>query len=522
MTKLTQKGMKFVWKKDCEESFQALKTRLTTAPILIIPERGVNYVVYTDASLRGLGCVLMQSDRVVAYASRQLKTHERNYPTHDLELAAIVHALKTWRHYLYGERFELYSDHKSLKYLFTQKELNLRQRCWMEYLEDFDFGLHYHPGKANVVADALSRKSHGYIAWLHIQKWKLIESILDYELHVNIHENKACLYNLVTRPTLLGKVVEKQQDDVLSKSIREKILAGNKREGWTLHEDDSLKYLGRLYVPDVQELRDDILHEAHYSSYTIHPGSTKMYHDLHRQFWWNGMKKAIAVFVSKCLTCQQVKAEHQKPAGSFQPLPVAEWKWDHITMDFVTGLPHSPKKKDAVWVIVDRLTKSAHFIPVKTTDSTEILGKIYIQEIVKLHGIPLSIVSDRDSKFTSQFWDSLQRALGTQLNFSSAFHPQTDGQSERTIQILEDMLRACVLDFHGSWEDHLSLAEFAYNNSFQSSIGMAPYEALYGKPCRSLLCWAEVGENVLLGPEIIQETTEKIKVIKQRLLTAQS
>ncbi|RVW15625.1 Transposon Tf2-8 polyprotein [Vitis vinifera] len=157
----------------------------------------------------------------------------------------------------------------------------------------------------------------------------------------------------------------------------------------------------------------------------------------------------------------------------------------------------------------------------KTTDSMNSLAKLYIQEIVRLHGIPISIVSDRDPKFTSQFWQSLQRALGTQLNFSTVFHPQTDGQSERVIQILEDMLRACVLDFGGNWADYLPLAEFAYNNSYQSSIGMAPYEALYGRPCRSPLCWIEMGESRLLGPEIVQETTEKIQLIKEKLKTAQ-
>ncbi|CAL2257126.1 unnamed protein product [Prunus armeniaca] len=433
MTKLTQKGVKFIWTQECEKSFQELKTRLTTAPILIIPERDIGYVVYTDASKQGLGCVLMQSDRVVAYASRQLKNHERNYPRHDLELAAIVHTLKTWSHYLYGERFEFYFDHKSLKYLFTQKELNLRQRRWMEYLEDYDFGLHYHLGKANIVADALSRNTNGFVAGLQIYKWKMMNCIQDYNLHVNVLEHGAYLYNLVTRPTLLGKVVEKQQEDNSCKSIQEHILDGDKIEGWTFHEEDGLRYLGKLYVPEIPELKNEILHEAHYSSYIIHPGSTKMYQDLRRPFWWNGMKRDVAIFVSTCLTCQQVKAEHQKPAGPLQPLPVAQWKWDHITMDFVTGLPRSPRGKDAIWVIVDRLTKSAHFISVKTTYSTETLEKLYIREIVRLHGIPISIVSDRDSKFTSQFWGALKKALGSQLNFSSAFHPQTDGQSERTI-----------------------------------------------------------------------------------------
>ena len=168
LMRLTRLGVRFDWTDACEEAFQLLKERLTTSPVLVVPTGGVRYVVYTDASRLGLGCVLMQEGRVVAYGSRQLKTHEQNYPTHDLELAAIVFALKIWRCYLYGEQFEVFSDHQSLKYLFTQKELNLRQRRWMEFLEDYDFTLQYHPGKANVVVDALSRKTHGLVASLKI------------------------------------------------------------------------------------------------------------------------------------------------------------------------------------------------------------------------------------------------------------------------------------------------------------------------------------------------------------------
>ena len=175
-----------------------------------------------------------------------------------------------------------------------------------------------------------------------------------------------------------------------------------------------------------------------------------------------------------------------------------------------------------VWVIVDRLTKSAHFLGMKTTDTTETLSQLYIREIVRLHGVPLSIVSDRDSRFVARFWQSLQQAMGTELHFSIAFHPQTDGQSERVIQVVEDMLRACMLDFKGNWCNHLPLVEFAYNNSYQASIGMPPYEALYGRPCKSPTCWLEAGESSMFGPEIVQETTEKIQLIRERLHTAQS
>ena len=190
-------------------------------------------------------------------------------------------------------------------------------------------------------------------------------------------------------------------------------------------------------------------------------------------------------------------------------------------MDFVTHLPRTSRKHDAVWVIVDRLTKSAHFLVVRMTFTLEEFCRLYVREIVRLHGVPVSIVSDRDPWFTAQFWKSFQKAMGTQLSMSIAFHPQTDGQSERTIKILEDMLRACVLDLKGSWEENLPLVGFAYNNSYQVSIQMAPYEALYRRPCRSPICWTEVGESSITGPDLIRNTSDNVGMILKRLLTAQ-
>ncbi|KAL2237203.1 UNVERIFIED_CONTAM: Transposon Tf2-11 polyprotein [Sesamum indicum] len=245
------------------------------------------------------------------------------------------------------------------------------------------------------------------------------------------------------------------------------------------------------------------MHEAHYAPYAMHPGSTKMYRDLRPYYWWPTMKKNVAEFVAKCLTCQQVKTEHQAPAGKLHPLTIPEWK-----------------RHDAIWVIVDRLTKSAHFLPIRQNDSLDKLAELYVLEIVRLHGIPTSIVSDRDPRFTSHFWGSLQTALGTKLHFSIAFHPQTDGQLERTIQTLEDMMRSCVIEFRGNWDDHLPLMEFAYSNSFHSSIGMAPYEALYGRKYRSPICWDIEGLRQLEGPELVQETVDKIKTVKKCLKAA--
>ena len=234
------------------------------------------------------------------------------------------------------------------------------------------------------------------------------------------------------------------------------------------------------------------------------------------------MKGDVAKFVSKCLTCQKVKAEHQRPAGELQPIEVPEWKWEQITMDFVVGLPKTVEGYDAIWVVVDRLTKSARFIPMKVTYSVEKLAELYVNNVVRLHGVPLSIISDRDGRFTSNFWRCVQKSLGSQLKFSTAFHPQTDGQSERTIQTLEDMLRACVMDFGGSWSKRLPLIEFSYNNSYQASIGVAPYEALYGRKCRSPIHWFEAGENNLEKTDFIRDTTEAIKKIRDRMGTAQS
>lgn len=206
------------------------------------------------------------------------------------------------------------------------------------------------------------------------------------------------------------------------------------------------------------------------------------------------MKRGVADFVSKCPNCQQVKAEHQRPSGLTQLMEIPMWKWEMINMDFVVGLPRTQRKFDSIWVIVDQLTKSAHFLPVKSTDTAEQYAQLYIKEIVRLHGTPLSIISDRGAQFTTNFWKNFQQGLGTQVNLSTTFHPQTDGQAERTIQMLEDMLQACVLEFKGNWDDHLSLIEFAYNNNFHDSIQMAPFEALYGRRCRSPIGWFKVGE----------------------------
>ncbi|GJW74310.1 putative nucleotidyltransferase, ribonuclease H [Tanacetum coccineum] len=461
LTQLMRKGEKFVWTDEGQDSFEELKWRLVSAPILTLPSGSGGFQIYSDASKKGLGCVLMQHGKVIAYASRKLKPYEVNYPTHDLELAVVVFALKIWRHYLYGEACDIFTDHKSLKYIFTQRELNMRQRRWLELLKDYDTNIQYHPGKANVVADALIRGSGGYWASMRIES------------------------------NLMLQIKEAQRDDGELWAIVQNVEDGKHTE-FSVDDDGVVWFEDRLCVPNDQALREKVMTEAHSSPFTIHPGSTKMYRDLKQYFWWNGMKQDVATFVSKCMTCQQVKIEHQRASGLLQPLEIPMWKWDEISMDFVTGLPTTQKRHDAIWVVVDRLTKSAHFLPIRKNYGISKLAEIFRQEIVRLHGIPTSIVSDRDPKFTSRFWKGLQKAWGTRLKFSTAFHPQTDGQSERTIQTLEDMLRACALEWTGSWDEYLCLVEFAYNNSWHASIKAAPFELLYGRKCRAPICWDEV------------------------------
>nr|GEZ60402.1 hypothetical protein [Tanacetum cinerariifolium] len=352
-----QKNKPYIWGDDEEEAFQTLKLKLCSVLILSLPEGSEDFVVYCDASLKGRGAVLMQREKVIAYALRKLRKNEENYTTHDLELGAVVFALRQWRHYLYGTK------------------------C-----------------TANVVTDALSRKDK--------------EPMRVRALVVTVHNN------------LPEQIQNAQVETCKEENIGAERFVG---EG------------------EPFEVRSD------------------------------------------------VKAEHQKPSGVLQQPKIPIWKWERITMDFITKLPRTPSRYDSIWVIVDRLTKSAHFISVNEKFKMERLTRLYLKEIVYRHGVPVSISLDRDARFTSNFWRSLQESLGTNLDMSTAYHPQTNGQSERTIQTLEDMLRTCVIDFGSGWDKHLPLAEFSYDNSYHASIKAAPCEALYRRKCRS----PAVGKRVM-------------------------
>ncbi|GJW75349.1 putative nucleotidyltransferase, ribonuclease H [Tanacetum coccineum] len=354
MTKLTQKKVAFEWGDKQEAAFQTLKTKLCSAPILALPQGAENFIVYCDASHKGLGAVLMQNEKVIAYASRQLKIHEKNYTTHDLELGAVVFALKIWRHYLYGTKCTVFTDHKSLQHILDQKELNMRQRRWLELLSDYDCEIRYHPGKANVVADALSRKERSK----PLRVRALVMTIgLD-----------------LPKQILNAQTEAQKPENLKNEDVGGMIRKDLPKERLEPRADGTLCLNGRSWLPCYGDLRTVIMHESHKSKYSVHP----------------------------------VKVEHK--ANRIVVQPRTEWKWDNITMDFVTKLPKSPQGHDTIWVIVDRLTKSAIFTPMRETDSMEKLARLYIKEVVARHGIPVSIICDRDPRFASRFWRSLQLA----------------------------------------------------------------------------------------------------------------
>nr|GEU41467.1 putative reverse transcriptase domain-containing protein [Tanacetum cinerariifolium] len=362
LSKLTQKNKKYEWGMEEEEAFQTLKQKLCSAPILALPEGTENFIVYCDASLMGYGAILMQRENVIAYASRQLKKHKENYTTHDLERG--------------------------------RKELNMRQRHWIELLSDYDCEIRYHPGKGNVVADALSRK---YREPLRVRS-------LVMTVYTNLPE----------------KILEAQTEEMKEENGKAENLGRLLKPIFEIYANGIRYFKGRLWLPLFRGIKDMVMHESHKSKYSIHPGSDKMYQDLKKFYWWPNMKAGIATF----------------------------WKWEKITMDFVSGLPRTPCGYDSIWVIVDHLTKSAHFLPIKKTGSIEKLAQL--------------------------------------------------------------------------WDRHLPLVEFSYNNSYHASIKAASFEALYGRKYRSPVCWSEVGDSQLTGPELIRETIEKIVQIKNRLLTARS
>jgi hypothetical protein len=328
MTKLLEKDAKFVQSKECEEALLTLKKLLTTAPVLAQPDLEKPFHVYCDASSTSLGGVLKQDDRVITYASQQLWRHEEHYPTHDLEFLIVVHALKLWRHYLLGNLVYIYTYHKSLKYLFTQPDLNMRQWRWLELNKDYELEIHYHPRKTNVVADALSRKEH--CNHLMVQ---LLASCSDPEEPSLWVIPKGVLNIIALIPTIKEEVIAAQKMDVGMGHIWRRMQLAE-AQCFGEDADGVLWFKNHLVAPKDFQLHRKIMDETHCSRYSIYPRTNKMYQNLKKSFWWTRMKE-FAKYVPKCDTCRSVKADHLRPVGNLQPLSIPEWKWEDISMDFI-------------------------------------------------------------------------------------------------------------------------------------------------------------------------------------------
>nr|GEX16700.1 hypothetical protein [Tanacetum cinerariifolium] len=410
-----------VYSKSKEEHEQHLRT------VLVILREKKLYAKFSKCEFwleRVLFLGHVVSTKGIEVDPAKLEPYEENYPTHDLELAAVVFALKIWRHYLYGETYDIFTNHKSLKYISTQKELNMRQGRWLELLLDYDANIQYHSRKANVVADAHSRKSYGSMSCLITQP-DIVADLNQLEAEIYISKADGVIAQMRVESTLLTRTKEAQKDDGELWAIMQNLEDG-KQDEFRLDNHGVLWCGDRLCVPDDTEIREALLSEAHSSP---------------------------------------VKIEHQRASGLLQQLEILVWKWEKITMDLVTGLPKMLRKNDAIWALVDRLTKSAHFLPIREGYPANKLAKFFQKEIIRLNCTPVSIVSNRDPRFIAQFWKGFQRA----------------------------------------WE-------FAYNKSWHTSIGMAPYEMLYGRKCRSPVCWNEVGEETIKGPKLVRITNEKVEV----------
>ena len=455
----------WAWTPERHSAFQDIQNALMSAPVVIAPDFSRPFVLRTDASKYAVGAVLSQTvdgeERVVAYESRKLNKHEMNYEVHDKELLAIVHSLRTWRHYLLGQRFSVLTDNTPAKHILTKStdQLNERQARWLAFLADFDFDIQHIPGRTNSAPDALSRRA-------------------DYMLSA-LRSSTVTIQPSQQQRDILTAVFESATSDPTYQAALEATREG-KASPYTLHRDVLFHTAsGRLYVP-AGDLQTRLLHEAHDTPTSGHLGRHKTLARLQEHFFWPYMDKSVRDYVRSCAACQLNKPPSRAPYGMLMSLPVPDRPWQSASLDFIGVLPTTESGHDMILVFVCRLTKMIHLIPCKSTADAQEIAALFIKHIYRLHGLPSQLVSDRDSKFTSDFWQALFSQLGSKLSMSTANHPQTDGQTERANRTVEEMLRMFVSPFQNDWDEHLALVEFAYNSSKHASSSHSPFELNYG------------------------------------------
>ena len=464
ITELTKEKVKFDWTSAHQKAFVTLKNAMQVAPVLVLPDPKLPYVIHTDASSYAIGAVLMQDQgkgfQPIAFLSKKMLPAETRYPVHEQELLAIIHALSSWRHYLYGVKFKVMTDHHSLRYFKTQPVLSGRQSRWKDVIANFDFDIEYIKGELNPVADGLSRRpDHSS------ELFSICQSSAEL-LQCGIF-NIDAVASSIAEDIELASVTDIDYQAALAKR--------RSRSDKVQVKDGRLMYGDRVYIPNDLALQTRIIRECHDTPTGGHLGKEKTIEQVKRRFYWPGMDAVIQKYVTSCDSCQRNKPSQQSPMGLLQPLPIPNRPWQQVSMDLITALPNSRLGNDAIVVFVDKLTKMVHYVATTTNVTAPQLANIFMREVVRLHGVPESILSDRDPRFTAHFWRAFWSQLGTTLTMSTAYHPQTDGQTERANRTLEEMLRSRINFRQTDWDEHLSAAELAVNNAVHASTGFTPF-----------------------------------------------
>ena len=542
LTNLTRTDVKFDWTAECQEAFEMVKHSLTNAPVLAMPDytEPFELEVICDASIKGIGAVLLQHGKPIAFESKKLTQTETNWMTGDQELWAVVHALKTWRCYLEGIPFKVITDHNPNTHLQTVSSLSRRQARWAEYLQRFQFTWEYRPGRTNV-ADPLSRHPDFMLNLIKLASAKTRSGNTPHSPHTSIRKRK--LKQPIDKSPIMETASLESPTDftptVGSKTVIDDsdivhlIQTGYEIDKWfadkantnNLRHMNGLWYHGQgLVVPDAYNLRQKILYELHDAAYSGHGGITKTYRAVLRVFWWPHLKDHVTEYVRTCTSCQRNKSSNLKPGGLLQSLPIPTYPWESISMDYITELPKTKDGYNAILVFVDRLTKMTHLC--KCTTNVDSLGtaQLFVEHVWKYHGTPEHIVSDRGSTFVGKFMTEVIRLIGAKHNRSTAFHPQTDGQTERVNRVLEDMLRHYVGETdHTEWDICLPTAEFAINNAFHESIGTTPFRLNYGRDPRLPISLPPTdASSVPSAAQFADRMQEGLESAKQCLAAAQA